>query len=207
MKSSTESKAAVNKQPGNASCHDWGSFTDAELIQALELMIGPDNLIHREAIVALLKTFDFTPSDVREQLESGEHFNAGSAFAGFGTGAPVIVNPAATGRSEAETRECDQAAPESPESAFPGDPGRRHHLTPEEIEDLIEKNMFSNPEDFDAIAEPIYTGEDVAKIIRRIEIESAEVTAFDMVQLFLNRCSNVKAGLALCSVAAGFAAK
>ena len=71
--------------------NDWESFTDAELAKAVELMIRPDDLTIRGAALALLKTFDLTPEDVRAQLESGEYFNNGACFCELTSTFPRIV--------------------------------------------------------------------------------------------------------------------
>ncbi len=71
----------------------WNHFTDAELVRAVELMIAPSDLAIRGAALAVLKAFDYTPSEVREQLASGQYFNDGPSFDGLATDAPHILYP------------------------------------------------------------------------------------------------------------------
>ena len=54
---------------------NYKNLTDEELIEAVELMISKEDLTIREVAEALLKTFDYTESDIREQLESGEYLS------------------------------------------------------------------------------------------------------------------------------------
>ena len=53
----------------------FGHFTDFELKEAVELMIRPEWLVERGALIALLKHFDFNGDDVDEVLASGEPLN------------------------------------------------------------------------------------------------------------------------------------
>lgn len=73
--------------------HDWRQFTDRELVRAVELFISPDDLTIREAAISLLEVFSYTPEEVREQLASGEYFNAGVVFTGLGTASAAIAWP------------------------------------------------------------------------------------------------------------------
>lgn len=72
----------------------WDSFTDEEITRAVELLISPDDLTIRGAALALFAVFGYTPEDVREQLDSGEYFNAGAVFTGLGTDRAAIAQPA-----------------------------------------------------------------------------------------------------------------
>ena len=72
----------------------WDTFTDAELVRAVELMISPDDLTIRGAALALFAVFSYTPEEVREQLDSGEYFNGGAIFDGLDTDRPRILYPA-----------------------------------------------------------------------------------------------------------------
>lgn len=54
---------------------NYKNLTDEELIEAVELMISKEDLTIREVAEALLKTFDYTESEIREQLESGEYLS------------------------------------------------------------------------------------------------------------------------------------
>lgn len=56
--------------------NEYKNFTDEELINAVELMVAKSDLKIREVAEALLKTFDYTESEIREQLKSGEYLNA-----------------------------------------------------------------------------------------------------------------------------------
>jgi hypothetical protein len=73
----------------------WQSFTDAELIRAVELMVAPSDLAIRGAALAILKVFSYTPAEIREQLASGDYFNVGAAFDGLATDTPRIIYPEA----------------------------------------------------------------------------------------------------------------
>lgn len=55
--------------------NEYKNFTDEELIEAVELLIAKDDLKIREVAEALLKTFKYTESEIREQLASGEYLN------------------------------------------------------------------------------------------------------------------------------------
>ncbi len=72
----------------------WDTFTDAEITRAVELMISPDDLTIRGAALALFAAFCYSPEEVREQLDSGEYFNAGAVFDGLDTDRPRILYPA-----------------------------------------------------------------------------------------------------------------
>lgn len=52
-------------------------FSDNELARAIELMISPSDLMSRPAMIGLLRSADFTPDEVREQLCSNEQLNDG----------------------------------------------------------------------------------------------------------------------------------
>ena len=54
---------------------NYKNLTDEELIEAVELMISKEDLTIREVAEALLKTFDYTESEIREQLESVEYLS------------------------------------------------------------------------------------------------------------------------------------
>lgn len=56
--------------------NEYKNFTDEELIEAVELMIAKDDLKIREVAEALLKIFDYTENEIREQLKSGEYLSA-----------------------------------------------------------------------------------------------------------------------------------
>ena len=71
----------------------WDRFTDTELVRAVELMVSPSDLAIRDAALAVLKAFDYTPSEVREQLASGQYFNDGPVFDGLATDTPHILYP------------------------------------------------------------------------------------------------------------------
>lgn len=55
--------------------NEYKNFTDEELIEAVELMIAKDDLKIREVAEALLKIFDYTENEIREQLKSGEYLS------------------------------------------------------------------------------------------------------------------------------------
>lgn len=54
---------------------EYKSFTDEELIRAVELMVSRDDLRIREVDEALLAVFGYSSAEVREQLDSGECLN------------------------------------------------------------------------------------------------------------------------------------
>lgn len=97
MKNCTNLTQTTGRKSGavahSSTPHDWRQFTDRELVRALELMISPDDLAIREAAIALLEAFSYTPEEVREQLDSGEYFNAGAVFTGLGTASAAIARP------------------------------------------------------------------------------------------------------------------
>ena len=83
----------MNTGTAKASRQRWETFTDAEITRAVELMISPEDLSIRDAALALFAVFGYTPEDVREQLDSGEYFNAGAVFDGLNTDSPRIAIP------------------------------------------------------------------------------------------------------------------
>lgn len=88
-RTSNAAKTAKGKQ--TAKGKGWESLTDAELAKAVELMVRPDDLTIRGAAIALLETFDITPEDAREQLDSGEYFNNGACFCELASTFPRII--------------------------------------------------------------------------------------------------------------------
>ena len=55
----------------------FGHFTDRELKEAAELLIRPEWLVERGALIAMLKCFDFNGEDVEEALNGGVPLNDG----------------------------------------------------------------------------------------------------------------------------------
>ncbi|MDD4817336.1 MAG: hypothetical protein PHI85_05140 [Victivallaceae bacterium] len=53
----------------------YADFSDAELVEAVELMVSKDDLKIREVAEVLLSMFGYTEVDVREQLASGEYLS------------------------------------------------------------------------------------------------------------------------------------
>lgn len=53
------------------------NFTDFDLKVAVEMMIRPEWLVERGALIALLKNFDFNGDDVEQVLNSREPLNDG----------------------------------------------------------------------------------------------------------------------------------
>ncbi|MPN04701.1 hypothetical protein SDC9_151946 [bioreactor metagenome] len=55
----------------------YETLSDEQLIRAIELMVTSDDLISRTVMVAILSALEYSPEEVKEQLESGEPLNAG----------------------------------------------------------------------------------------------------------------------------------
>jgi hypothetical protein len=49
-----------------------------ELKQGVELLVRPEELSERDVLIAILKTLEFTPGDVKHQIEEGEVLHAGT---------------------------------------------------------------------------------------------------------------------------------
>jgi len=58
----------------------YTDFSNEELAHAIELLVAPTDLAHREVMVAILKALDFSPEEVAAQLESEEHLNDGPSL-------------------------------------------------------------------------------------------------------------------------------
>ena len=91
MKNTTKTTTRTSNAAKTAKGKGWETLTDAELAKAVELMVSPDDLTIRGAAIALLEAFDLTPEDAREQLKSGEYFNAGACFYDLSSTFPRIV--------------------------------------------------------------------------------------------------------------------
>lgn len=53
-------------------------LSNDELKQGVELLVRPEELSEREVLIAILKTLEFTPGDVKHQIEEGEVLHAGA---------------------------------------------------------------------------------------------------------------------------------
>lgn len=80
--------------------NSWDNISTPELIRAVELIITPEDLTHREAALAILETFAFTPEDVKEITAKGEYFNTGWVFNGLDSSTPQIIHTQAITRKK-----------------------------------------------------------------------------------------------------------
>lgn len=64
----------TKKQNGGA---EFAGIETADLQRAVQLLISPDWLREREALIALLVAFDFNAEDVTEVLTTGKPLNDG----------------------------------------------------------------------------------------------------------------------------------
>lgn len=58
----------------------YESFTDDELVLAVELMVSPQDLKIRDVAASLLASLDFTEDEVREHIQSGIYLNSGPSL-------------------------------------------------------------------------------------------------------------------------------
>lgn len=72
--------------------NNWNKITDASLALAVELAISPADIICRDAAIALLEIYGFTPRDIEEIIAEGVYFSAGMSFYGLNTPRPRIIN-------------------------------------------------------------------------------------------------------------------
>lgn len=56
---------------------DYSKFSDAELMQAVELLVRPEWLRERAVMIAILAALDYTPACVQEQLDEGKPLHDG----------------------------------------------------------------------------------------------------------------------------------
>ncbi len=64
----------IKQQNGGA---EFAGIETADLQRAVQLLISPDWLREREALIALLVAFDFNAEDVTEVLATGKPLNDG----------------------------------------------------------------------------------------------------------------------------------
>lgn len=58
----------------------FSNLTINELKRGVELLVSPEDLRDRRVLVAILKALEFSPGDVKTQIQLGEALNAGPSL-------------------------------------------------------------------------------------------------------------------------------